>query len=67
VRPSDRHLSDVLHQTRAEIELREEREREAVAPPWIRNELDPVNRERAFEDLERDVAGSLAAYEERAA
>lgn len=47
----------------AEVELREEREHEVVAPTRIRNELDPVNRERAFDDLGIDVAGWLAAYE----
>jgi hypothetical protein len=51
-------------ETHAEIELREEGEREAVAPPWIRNELHPLNRERAFEDLEIDVPRWLAANEE---
>jgi hypothetical protein len=30
-----------------------------------REEFDPVVREQMLEDLEHDVAGSLAAYEER--
>jgi hypothetical protein len=37
-----------------------------VAPPWSRNEPDPVNRERAFDDLGIDVPRWLAAYEEEA-
>ncbi len=61
--PSDRHPSDVLRGTQAEIEPREERQREAVAP-WIRNELDQVNCEREFENLGIDVPAWLAAYEE---
>jgi hypothetical protein len=34
---------------------------------WLREELDPLVREQALEDLEHDLAGWLAQYEERAA
>jgi len=34
---------------------------------WIREEFDPLVREQALEDLELDVAGWLAEYEERLA
>jgi len=32
---------------------------------WIRESYDPQERERALEDLEHDLAGWLAANEER--
>jgi hypothetical protein len=31
---------------------------------WIREEYDPIVRERALEDLEHDLAGWLARFEE---
>lgn len=34
---------------------------------WIRDELDPTLRDQALADLELDVTGWLASYEERAA
>lgn len=34
---------------------------------WIREEADPREREQALADLEDDVVGWLAAYEERKA
>jgi hypothetical protein len=34
---------------------------------WIREEIDPIVRDQALADLEHDIAGWLAAYDEQAA
>jgi hypothetical protein len=47
-------LAAILHEVEARL-------------AWIRDEFDPLVREAALDDLEHDVAGWLAEYEERRA